>query len=124
MSKTNLKIINYLEVENKYELIQSLKKTSFGVQNESKLIKHFNLSKPNMIPQYYFLYNDNQLIGYFFLEKKGLKKDSWCSISNEDELPKKQALYLLDFEENIFRKFSLNNGIEQVQKIRKELDER
>lgn len=123
MHKTKLSIINFLDIENEMELVKSLKKTSFGVENEKKFIKRLHKSKKDRIPQFYFLYDDNKLIGYFFLEKRGFKRESWISIDNIDELSKEQALYFLDFQIKVFQKFGIEKGVFNAEEIKKEREQ-
>jgi hypothetical protein len=85
-----VQIINYADAENKPELVRELLETGFRAcdLDEKRLLEIFGRSCPGRLPQYLFLYDDNQLTGYFLLIGKDNKEEEfpWLAMTNADSL--------------------------------------
>ncbi len=85
-----MQIINYTDADNKPELVRELLETEFRAcaLDEERLLEKFGRSCPGRLPQYLFLYDDNQLTGYFLLIGKENKDEEfpWLAVTNADSL--------------------------------------
>lgn len=115
-------ILNYRDIQDKKALAAAFMETNLRChyKDDEDFIKKMNLSKPKKLPQYFFMFEENKLIGEFFIGKRGLCKKNWYSIDNSDELPKELALFLLEAEKEVFMEFGIDDGVESVE-YRKEM---
>ena len=76
-----MQIINYTDADNKPELVRELLETEFRAcaLDEERLLEKFGRSCPGRLPQYLFLYDDNQLTGYFLLIGKENKDEEFLA---------------------------------------------
>lgn len=97
-----LLIKNYHELnkEDKVKLIDDLFTTSCYILNgdKNKVFAKFEESRKGSLPQYLFLYEDQKMTGYaIIMGTAGTDPDiQFWMIDNHDELPKEQAMYLLN----------------------------
>lgn len=88
-------VINYLDIENRSKLIEDLLKTELNIcdRNKEKLILHFEKTRRRSLPQYLFLFKNEDCIGYFFLigESNTNRYFPWLAVTNADSLPKEAA---------------------------------
>lgn len=61
--------LNYNQIEDKSRLIDELFQSDFYAmgRNKAALVDKMNLSCESALPQYLFLYENQKLIGYYFL---------------------------------------------------------
>lgn len=97
-----LLIKNYNEVseDEKAKLIDDLFTTTcyFMRRDKTKVFSKFEKSRTGKMPQYVFLYDDQKMIGYAIIMGTSVMDPDvqfWMN-DNHDELPKEQALYLLN----------------------------
>ena len=97
-------IINYLDIPNQERdnVLEQLLHLGFcPAYGKQKTIKReMEKSKKDKLPQYLFMFRDNELIGYSFLigEKENICKPfPWWATDNSDELPLETATHLLEY---------------------------
>lgn len=87
------RILNYLEMpeEQRVNALKDLKKIGFcpAYGKEPTMKRIMDQSVAGKMPQFYFAFRGEQLIGYLFLigDAKRYKPFPWLAVSNEDELP-------------------------------------
>lgn len=95
-----VKNYNDLEKDEKVKIVDDLFTTSCYILqgDKNKVFEKFEESRKGSLPQYLFLYEDQKMTGYAII-MGSVSTDPeiqfWC-ISNYDELPKEQAVFLLD----------------------------
>lgn len=63
------------------------------------------------LPECYFLFEENIVIGYFFLVQDNPKDNTtWWAVDNRDQLTKIQGTYLLEKEDEIFKRHNFTRG--------------
>lgn len=84
-------VYNYTEIKNKTKLLEDLLKTELSIceRSKEKLIFYFNRMSAISLPQYLFLFDHMDCIGYFFLiGEKNINRDfPWIAVTNADSLP-------------------------------------
>lgn len=97
-------IINYLDIpiQNRDVVIEHLSHVGFcPAYGKQKTIKReMEKSQVGKLPQYLFVFRDDELIGYMFLiaEKENYSKSfPWWAVDNSDELPLNTAIQLLEY---------------------------
>lgn len=97
-------IINYLDIpgQDRDAVIECVLHVGFcpayGKQKSMK--RELEKSQAGKLPQYLFVFRDNELIGYMFLiaEKENYSKSfPWWAVDNSDELPLNTAIQLLEY---------------------------
>lgn len=97
-------IINYLDIPYKERdsVLEQLLHIGFcpAFGKQKTLKNEMEKSQRDGLPQYIFMFRDNELIGYSFLigEKEHICKPfPWWAIDNSDELPLETAIHLLEY---------------------------
>lgn len=95
-----LDIINYrlLSTYRKKNLVKDLNKIGFPSNDYKHLLNHFNQSIKDCLPQYYFIYHKNRLIGYCFLiGEEPNDYFIWWITHNLDTIDSDNASYLFNY---------------------------
>lgn len=83
-------IYNYLDIQNKPKLLEDLMKTELNIcgRHKETLLSYFEKSHRSSLPQYLFLFELADCIGYFFLiGEKNINNDfPWIAVTNADSL--------------------------------------
>ena len=81
---------NYLDIQNKPKLLEDLLKTELNIcgRNKETLLFYFERTRRSSLPQYLFLFDHADCIGYFFLigEKNTNRDFPWSAVTNADSL--------------------------------------
>lgn len=82
---------NYLDIQNKPKLLEDLLKTELNIcgRNKETLLFYFERTRRSSLPQYLFLFDHADCIGYFFLigEINTNRDFPWIAVTNADSLP-------------------------------------
>ncbi len=97
-------IINYLDIpiQNRDIVIEHLSYVGFcpAYGKQKTLKREMEKSQVGKLPQYLFVFRNDELIGYMFLiaEKENYSKPfPWWAVDNSDELPLNTAIQLLEY---------------------------
>lgn len=108
-----IKFCNYLDIpsEKKDAVLEQLLQIGFcPAYGKLKTIKkEMDKSQTGTLPQYLFVFRDDNLIGYMFLiaEKENYcKVFPWWATDNSDELPFESAIQLLEFGIELSAKYN------------------
>lgn len=97
-------ILNYLDMteEQKEKSLRELKNIGFcpAYGTEKTMEKIMEKSVPGEIPQFYFVFRSEQLIGYMFIIGDAQKNRAfpWLAVSNVDELSMRVTRPLMEIE--------------------------
>lgn len=110
-----IKFCNYLDIPNemKVAVLEQLLQIGFcPAYGKLKTIKkEMDKSQIGTLPQYFFVFRDNRLIGYMFLiaEKENYcKAFPWWAVDNSDELPLEISIHLLELGIEISEKYNFS----------------
>ena len=97
------RIVNYLEIpeEEKEQILEQLLRLGFcpAYGKRRTLKREMEKSRKGSLPQYLFLFREEELIGYSFLigEKEDISRVfPWWAVDNSDVLPTESAVQLLE----------------------------
>lgn len=104
------RIINYLDMseEQREFSLSHLKDIGFcpAYGKEKTMKRIMDKSVDGELPQFYFVYRKEALIGYLFIigDTQKYRAFPWLAVSNEDELPISVAKPLMEIHKNTWEK--------------------
>ena len=120
------KIINYrdIPIEKRNNLLASLANIGFipayGGVKTMKRIMDKSISAEG--PQFYFVFRENDLIGYLFLigNEEEYKAFPWLAISNIDEQNKVLCAKMMDLQIDFFENLGMDKMVEHCAQMKEE----
>lgn len=115
-------ILNYLEMseEQKEKSLRDLKRVGFfpAYGKEKTMKKIMDKSVIGEMPQFYFVFRKEQLIGYMFVigDTQKYRAFPWLAISNVDELPMRVTEPLMKIQIEAWRSIGNENMADFLRK--------
>lgn len=97
-------ILNYMDMseEQKEKALKALKSIGFSPAygKEKTMKKIMDKSVAGEMPQFYFVFREEQLIGYLFMigDTQKYRAFPWLAVSNADELPMRVTKPLMEIQ--------------------------
>lgn len=119
-------IINYREIpiDRRLNVLNSLLDIGFtpaygGVKTMKRIM---DKSIPEAGPQFYFVFRENELIGYQFLigDEEKYKTFPWLAISNMDEQKIALCEKMMDLQIDFFENLGMDKMVEHCTQIKEE----
>lgn len=118
-------IINYREIpiDRRLDVLNSLLDIGFTpAYGGVKIMKRImDKSIPEVRPQFYFVFRENELIGYQFLigDEEKYKTFPWLAISNMDEQKYALCEKMMDLQIDFFENLGMDKMVENCTQIMK-----
>jgi len=102
ISKMDEQILNYIDMseEQRINALKALKSIGFypAYGTEKTMRRIMDKSVSGEIPQFYFVFRKDRLIGYLFIigDDQKYKAFPWLAVTNIDELPMDITRFLMD----------------------------
>ena len=111
-----INIRNYQDIpsETRDAVLEQLLQIGFcpACGNHETMKKEMEKSQTGAIPQYFFVFRDDRLIGYMFLiaeKEKYCKAFPWWAVHNSDELPLEISIQLLEYGISLCLEYNYSN---------------